>query len=248
MTARELYQAGKLKEAILALNVEVRDNPDDVRRRTFLFELLTFAGEYDRAQKHLNILADKNAESQMGTILYLSALHAEKTRKETFTKGDYPQTQPVDANATPRKVTINGTTYTTLTDADPRIGARLEAYAAGAYAWIPYAHIESIEIQPPKKVRDLIWIPALVRTGPAFKMMEMGEVLLPALTWDASMDSDDLVRLGRVTEYYETDKGEVCPIGLKMLLADGEEFPMLEIRKLEFEPAPESASEAGGES
>jgi type VI secretion system protein ImpE len=243
MTAKDLYQAGKLKEAILALNVEVRDNPDDVRRRTFLFELLTFAGEYERAEKQLNVLAEKNAESQLGTILYLSALHAEKTRKETFSKGDYPPTAPVDANAAPRKVTINGKTYETLTDADPRIGPRLEAYAAGAYTWIPWAHIDSIEIQPPKKVRDLIWIPAIVRTGAAFKMMEMGEVLLPALTWDASTDPDDQVKLGRVTEYYETEKGEVCPIGLKMLLVDGEELPMLEIRKLEFEAPAETAPE-----
>lgn len=90
MTAKDLYQAGKLKEAIQALNGEVRDNPADVRRRTFLFELLTFAGEYDRAQKQLQVLADSSGDAKLGTVLYLSALHAEKTRKETFANGDYP--------------------------------------------------------------------------------------------------------------------------------------------------------------
>jgi len=30
MTARELYQAGKLNEAVLALNAELREHPDDV--------------------------------------------------------------------------------------------------------------------------------------------------------------------------------------------------------------------------
>mgnify|MGYP003327928540 CR=1 FL=1 len=58
MTAKELYKTGKLKEAIAALNVEVRDNPADVQRRTFLFELLVFAGEYDRADKQINILSE----------------------------------------------------------------------------------------------------------------------------------------------------------------------------------------------
>jgi type VI secretion system protein ImpE len=90
---------------------------------------------------------------------------------------------------------------------------------------------------PPKRVRDLIWIPALVRTGPEFKAMELGEVLLPALTWDASTDADDNVKLGRVSEWYENEKGEVCPIGQKMLLVDGEELPILELRKLVFDRA-----------
>src|SRR5690606_2155784 len=54
MTAKQLFQAGQLNEAMKALAAEVRDNPTDPRRRTFLFELLCFAGEYDRAEKHLH--------------------------------------------------------------------------------------------------------------------------------------------------------------------------------------------------
>ena len=73
-----------------ALGAEVRDNPTDVRRRTFLFELLCFQGEYDRAEKHLNVLADATPDAQMGAVLYFSALHAERVRLETFQKKDYP--------------------------------------------------------------------------------------------------------------------------------------------------------------
>jgi len=40
-----------------ALLAELRDNPTDARRRTFLFELLCFAGEYERADKQLEVLA-----------------------------------------------------------------------------------------------------------------------------------------------------------------------------------------------
>ena len=57
MNAKELFQAGKLTEAIQSLTVEVRSNPTDPRRRSFLFELLTLAGEFDRAFKHLDVLA-----------------------------------------------------------------------------------------------------------------------------------------------------------------------------------------------
>ena len=66
MSAKELFQAGKLNEAIEALGAEVRDNPTDARRRTFLFELLCFKGDYDRAEKHLNILADASPDARSG--------------------------------------------------------------------------------------------------------------------------------------------------------------------------------------
>jgi type VI secretion system protein ImpE len=49
MNAAELYREGRLDEAIEALGQALRDSPEDTRRRTFLFELLCFAGNYDRA-------------------------------------------------------------------------------------------------------------------------------------------------------------------------------------------------------
>ena len=39
MNSRELYRAGKLDEAVQALGSELRNDPTDTRRRTFLFEL-----------------------------------------------------------------------------------------------------------------------------------------------------------------------------------------------------------------
>jgi type VI secretion system protein ImpE len=237
MSARELFQAGKLNEAVQALGVEVRDNPTDVRRRTFLFELLCFQGEYDRAEKHLNVLADATPDARMGAVLYFSALHAERVRLDTFQKKDYP---PIAGLANDRAGTLNGKPFESFEDADPRVGARLEVFAAGAHLWIPLAHVESIEMEPPKKLRDLLWIPALVRTGPAFKGTELGEVLLPVLAPFSSKRSDDNIRLGRATEWAETD-GQVLPFGQRVFDVDGEEVPILEIRKVEFVPAAKAA-------
>ena len=84
MTAKQLFQAGQLNEALKALAAEVRDNPTDRQRRTFLFELLCFAGEYDRAEKHLHVLAQGGGNAEMGAVLYFSALHAERTRLQKF--------------------------------------------------------------------------------------------------------------------------------------------------------------------
>lgn len=237
MTAKQLFQAGQLSEAIKALGGEVRDNPADPRRRTFLFELLCFAGEFDRAEKHLHVLAQGNSHSEMGAVLYFSALHAERTRLTKFTEGDLPTSAP------PRQFsgTMNGEAFESLLDADPRIGARLELFAAGAYMWIPFEHIESIELQAPSKLRDLLWIPALVRTGPSFKDTELGEVLIPVQYPRSFAYPNDNVRLGRETHWQEVEGGEPIPIGQKLFLVDGEEFPLLEVRKIEF-TAQESAA------
>lgn len=228
MTAKELYQAGKLDAAIQALAPELRDNPTDTRRRTFLFELLCFAGEFDRAEKHLALLADGSADAATGALLYRSAMAAERTRRELFQKAEFPP-----APDGPVRGTLNGKPFESLEDADPRIGSRLEIFAAGEYLWLPLAHVASIRMEPPKKLRDLLWAPAWIRTGPAFQGKEIGEVLVPALSPFSFRHSDDAVRLGRSTVWEEQPGGAV-PFGLKMLSVDGEDFPILEVRSIEI--------------
>jgi type VI secretion system protein ImpE len=178
----------------------------------------------------------------MGALVYRSALHAEKIRHDLFTKKEYPK--PVgDAAATGGAVsgTLNGKPFQSIADADPRIGPRLEVFAGGNYLWMNFEHLASIDMDKPRRLRDLLWTPARLRGGPALKDTELGEVLLPALTPFAWQDPDDAIRLGRMTAWEENESGETVPVGQKMLLVDGEEFPLLEIRKLEINlPQPTS--------
>jgi type VI secretion system protein ImpE len=233
MQARQLFQAGKLDEAIEALGVEVRDHPTDAQRRAFLFELLCFAGKYDRAEKQLDVLARSSRDAEMGALLYHAALHAERLRQDMFDKGSFPQTAARSVTGT-----LNGRPFESLTDADPRIGARLEVFTAGQYMWLPLEHIASLRMEQPKRLRDLLWVPAIVRTADSFPGLELGEALVPAiapLTWQLG---DGSVRLGRVTEWRELEDGAQAPLGQKLLLVDDEEFPILELRELEIATAP----------
>ncbi|HUY13827.1 MAG TPA: type VI secretion system accessory protein TagJ [Terriglobia bacterium] len=230
MTAKQLFDAGKVREAEKALSAYVRDHPADVSQRTFLFELLCFSGQYDRAQRQLTALSGSGAQAELGAILYLSALHAEKTRHETFQKQEFPKDTPAPSRAG----TLNGKPFQSIRDADPDIGARLEVYAAGAYLWIAFEHIASIEMQPPRKLRDTLWAPAVVRTGPSFKGTELGEVLLPVIYPFSWKNPDESVWLGRSTEWAGDDEGKEYPSGQKLLLVDGDEVPFLEIRSIEF--------------
>jgi len=235
MTAAELYRRGDLSGAIKALGGELRDNPTDTKRRTFLFELLCFAGEYDRAEKQLDILADASPDAATGALMYRAALAGERTRNDLFAQKKYPVTEAGTVSGK-----LNGKPFGWLEDADARIGPRLEIFAAGSYMWLPLAHIASIELQPPKRLRDLLWAPAMVRTGPKFRAMELGEVMVPALSPFSFRHSDDAVRLGRVTVWEEQEGGGAVPFGQKMLTVDGEDFPLLELRRLEIAGAEEA--------
>jgi type VI secretion system protein ImpE len=238
MTAQELFKAGKLGEAITALNSHLRDNPADQRGRTFLFELLCFSGDFDRAEKQLGILEQEgDKDSMLATLLYRTALAGERTREGMFEKKTFP-IQAVNGKTLHVRGKLNGKEFNMLSDADPRIGPKLELFAAGDYLWISFEDIASIHIEPPKRLRDLFWIPAKVGTGPSFRSRELGEILLPALSPLSWQHSDDEVKLGRVSEWCEDERGDIAPFGPKNLLVDGEEFPLLEVRELFIYPAP----------
>lgn len=236
MDAQTLLKAGKLTAAVSALTAYLRDNPADLKNRTFLFELLCFTGDFDRAEKQLNIVQlEGNKESMLGSLLYTSALRAEKIRQEMFETKTFPQ--PTGKPAGPVRGKLNGKEFNSLEDADSRIGAKLEVFAAGDYLWISYHDIAAIKMEEPKKLRDLFWAPARLTTGPTFRSRELGEILLPAiapLSWQH--ESDD-VRLGRTTEFCEDEAGDTAPYGSKTLLVDGEEIALLDIRELEIYPA-----------
>lgn len=234
MTAQQLYQAGRLDEAIQTLGSALRSDPGDARSRTFLFELLCFAGQYERASRQLDIIADSSKEAGMGALLYRSALHAERTRQELFlTVGQVEGAQPSTSVAG----TLNGQAFTSLSDADPRVGARLEVFAAGQYTWIPFEHVAEVRVEEPKRLRDLLWPSARVMAGPGFRDFEFGEVIVPAVAPLSWQHADWQVRLGREVDWQELPDGREVPLGPKLLLVDDELVPILDVRELIITPA-----------
>jgi type VI secretion system protein ImpE len=230
MTAKQLLDAGKVHDAEVALAAHLRERPTDVEKRTFLFELLCFSGQYDRAEKQLGVLSQGGKEAEMGAVLYYSVLHAEKTRHDIFRKEEYPAAAAAPSPAGK----LNGKPFQSIRDADTTIGARLEVYAAGAYLWIPFQHIASMHMEAPRRLRDTLWSPAFVLTGPGFQGTDIGEVLIPAVYPFSWKSEDESVWLGRTTEWVSDDQGHEYPVGRKMFVVDDEEVPLLEIRSLEF--------------
>ena len=124
--AAQLIEAGQVRQALEALAGHLRNHPTDTAARTTLFECLCIAGELDRAEKHLNLLAGANEQAKIGAILYFSAVHAERERHAMYKAQSFPKTV---ANS---KVSgkHNGKPFSEIRDADNDLGARLEDFGA----------------------------------------------------------------------------------------------------------------------
>ena len=100
MTAQELLQQGQLAAATEAVVQTVKSKPGDVPARIFLFELLAAAGAFDRAAKHLEVVAEKAPAMLEGIASYRGVLAAEQARAQLFERGvGAPQrltAQPLD--------------------------------------------------------------------------------------------------------------------------------------------------------
>jgi type VI secretion system protein ImpE len=239
MNATQLFRDGKLQETIDAVTSLVRNDPANTKNRTFLFELLCFNGDYDRAEKQLDALLDSREEAMRGIVLYKATIHAQKTRESFFENKEYQNSSEETAPVTGCE--LNGKKFEAVKDVDPRVGARLEVYAGGSFMWIPFQHIQSIHIPEPKRLRDLLWAPAQLKTAPTFEQSDLGEVFLPVLTADASQDESEKVRLGRETYFARDEDGLEIPVGQKMLLVGEEELPLLEVRDMTILPATAAA-------
>ena len=90
MTAKQLFEAGKLAEAVAAAGDEVKKRPLDESCRWFLCELLCFAGDLDRADKQLDLISTQDPKAVAGAALFRQLVRAELARQEFFREGRVP--------------------------------------------------------------------------------------------------------------------------------------------------------------
>jgi type VI secretion system protein ImpE len=261
-TAKELFDQGQLRAAIDAVTAEVKANPADLQPRTFLFELLCFAGDWDRAEKQIDVVSQQSLESAIGVQVYRDNIRAERERKRLFSEGVHPHflTEPPpyvdiqleavkalgagDAAATRQLLDQaeelrpalpgkwNDEVFSDFRDYNDLTGPVLELIVKDKYAWLPFEQIRQLEIDPPRKLRDLVWVPARIRATDH----TTGEVFIPALYAGSSEHESDQVKLGRVTEWKAVREDLYVGAGLRLFLVDETDRSLLETRKLELGP------------
>ncbi len=84
MDAATLVREGKPREALGALEQEVRAQPAEARHRLFLFQLLSILGDWDRAATQLQVAAELDASMLVLANVYRSAIRTELLRQEVF--------------------------------------------------------------------------------------------------------------------------------------------------------------------
>jgi type VI secretion system protein ImpE len=70
-------------------------------------------------------------------------------------------------------------------------------------------------------------------------LQDLGEVLLPVISPLSSGHADAAVRMGRETAWEEDAAHGQIPYGAKMMVIDGVDVPLLELRSVEWEPSVE---------
>jgi type VI secretion system protein ImpE len=63
MDAKQLFDNGDLQGAISQLTADVKANPLELRNRIFLFELLCFMGDFQRAERQLDAVAQVSGDA-----------------------------------------------------------------------------------------------------------------------------------------------------------------------------------------
>ncbi len=258
MKAKEILETGQLSETIKEMTQEVKAHPADPHARTFLFELLCFSGELERAKNQLEALDAQAPQADLGIDFYRKMLKAEKVRQQLFSKGTIPkflgpcpdhiqghldallqlqeghfsQAQALLTQAQERcpdvQGTIDGTTTSSFMDLDDLFAPLLEIIMQDQYYWVPFSHIRKVSITPPKHLRDLLWVPAQLETSES----SLG-VMIPVLYPGSFQTEEELVKLGRVTDWKQQE-GLTLGTGQHLFGINELDKGILEIREMTF--------------
>jgi type VI secretion system protein ImpE len=260
MSARDHFAAGRLSAAIDAQLQEVKSAPLDSGRRTFLFELLAFAGQWERAGQQLAVLAQETSEIGWGATVYQNLLVAEETRRKVFAGQARPEVfMDPPAFMAERLVALEHLTR----GSSEAIAAGLEKLqksdaqtpvVRGTLNDKPVEELRDADdlLAPILEVmimRDYVWVPwSQVREleveapkhprdllwTPASIILADGEqrrAYLPSLyPGTAAADRDEL-KLGRLTDWVVPEvDGPVRGVGQHLLVAGDADFGLLEVR------------------
>ena len=259
--AETLLRDGQVDEALLELQAGVRSNAADPRLRVFLAQLLMVQGAWERALGQLQVAAQIDAANASMAYAYREAIAAERLRNKVFAGTQKPALlgepeswmamhidgfQTLSAGRRDAEIglsitrafetapqiagRINGQEFAWLGDADMRLGPVFELLVNGRYFWVPGQYVKSLTFESPQDLRDLIWLPGeveWVNGGTA-------AVFMP-VRYPGSESAAAAHKLARQTDYFELAPNFWIGMGQRVLVTDVDEYPVLEIRTIEFD-------------
>ena len=271
MTPSELYQAGKLAEAITAATDDVKKHPADLGRRGLLTELLCFAGELERADKQLDVILSQDSQSLPGIALFRQLIRAETARQDFYRSGRVPEFlgKPSESLQKALQASI------CLREGDIAAAAELLAAAEeqrphvqGTCDGTAFDDLRDLDdlcapfLEVLTSTGKYYWVPTNCIDSIEFRAPKRprdllwrqalmavnggpdGEVYIPCLYADSQSHAEDRVRLGRVTDWAGGDDAlPVRGLGQRMFLVGDEACPILQITELKFTASSNVAGE-----
>ena len=260
MNSKDLIKAGRLSDAREQLTGEVKAKPGDSGRRTLLFQVLAFCGEWDKAERHLDTIGAQDVAADIAAQAYKNLIHAERERTEVCKFKRRPSFLPetpsylemycaarakldeqnideakllldqVEAQRPVISGTVNGKSFTGFKDTDTFLSIFLEAIVHERYVWIPFEAIRELIISAPKTLFDLLWITARITTWNGLTM----NCYLPVLYPNSFLHEDDRMKLGRMTGWTSLGGQFTKGIGQHVFQVGKEDMSILEIREALF--------------
>lgn len=261
--AKTQLDAGNLNGSVAAALSSVKANPTDVQSRIFLFELSCFSGDWDRAERQLDVIGHQDVKAMIGSQIYKQNFQAERSRMRYFSDGLKPEflappppyvedllaannrvregnmneareiLDKVEEERPAFDCKLNGHEKEDFRDYNDLTMCVFEALLKETYVWLPMEQVKKIEFFEPKSLRDLYWIQAKVELNNGLG----GEMFLPSLYANSWRSEDDAVRLGRKTDWRDAGGEIYIGEGLREFFSEGEAKSILEIKEIEFAQA-----------
>ncbi len=267
MNASEHFRAGQLAEAVAAATAAVKSNPGSGATRLILCEMLSFTGDFERADKQLDAISELEPKAIHAVSLFRQLLRAEQARTQFYQEGRLPEflTKPSDelqlrlqASILIRENDLPGAVL--LLDQAEELRLHLSGECNGQ----PFDDIRDLDdltasfLEVLTSTGKYYWIPfeaidsleAAPIESPRdllWRQVQMsvrggpeGVVYLPVLYTGSTAETDNQFRLGRTTDWRGGDGAPVRGIGQRMLLAGDAERAILEIENLQFQSPTEA--------
>jgi type VI secretion system protein ImpE len=270
--AEQAFRDGDLAAARRLSQEQIRKDPTAIGPRTFLVQLLSLLGEWERARQQLSVLAEFDKESMPLVFTYGPALAAELIRTRVFAGAEkpvvfgqpapwtallvealaYDGTRPEVAadlraaafDQAPETAGRSGDrAFAWIADADDRLGPVLETVINGQYMWVPFHQVRSIRVEPPQEPFDLVWAIARFTWSNGGDAVGLIPARYPGTESISAGDGEGDHQL-RLSRLtdWRSESGVERPYGQRMLITSDCEYPILDLRVLELNSSDAAAT------